>query len=241
MRKLYEKDQLIFSSVWVILYVVLFSLADNISRNLGTEKLLTAPLCVLFTAFLAGWLSKNSLAESCGLCAVRGRLADYWYFLPLVLIASVNLWNGVTMNFSPLESALYAASMLCVGFIEEILFRGFLFQALRANGAKYAVLVSSLTFGIGHIVNLLNGAEVLSTLLQICYACAIGFLFTVLFLRCGSLIPCILTHSTVNVLSAFAVEPSEARGIWTAAALSVIALGYAAVILRAGKRDGAPC
>lgn len=32
---------------------------------------------------------------------------------------------------------------------------------------------SKANFGIGHIVNLLNGAEVLSTILQICYAVAI--------------------------------------------------------------------
>lgn len=237
MKKLYEENPLRFSLLWVILYVALLSLAENVSHGLGTEKLLTAPLCVLMTAFLAVWISKNGLAVPCGLCAVRGKAASYWYFLPLVLLASVNLWNGLTMNFSALESALYAVSRLCVGFLEEILFRGFLFRALRPEGLKKAVLISSLTFGIGHIVNLLNGAPVLSTLLQVCYACAIGFLFTILFLRSGSLVPCILTHSAVNILSAFAVQPAGLGEVWMSAAVAAIALGYSLALLRTGKAE----
>ena len=35
---------------------------------------------------------------------------------------SINLWNGVTMKLSVLETVLYILSMLCVGFIEEIIF-----------------------------------------------------------------------------------------------------------------------
>lgn len=36
------------------------------------------------------------------------------------------LWHGVAMNVSLLETVLYILTMFCVGFLEEMIFRGFL-------------------------------------------------------------------------------------------------------------------
>ena len=92
-------------------------------------------------------------------------------------------------------------SMLCVGFLEEIIFRGFLFLAMAKNNTKEAIVVSSMTFGIGHIVNLLNGAPLLGTLMQIIFAVAVGFTLVLLFYKGGSLLPCIVFHSLNNAFS----------------------------------------
>ncbi|MEG2356048.1 MAG: CPBP family glutamic-type intramembrane protease, partial [Clostridia bacterium] len=43
-------------------------------------------------------------------------------------------------------------------------------------------------------------------LFQVTGAIAIGFLFVVLFDRGGSLLPCIITHSAINITGAFANE-----------------------------------
>ncbi len=98
--------------------------------------------------------------------------------------------------------------MLCVGFLEEVIFRGFLFKALAKENVRTAILVSSVTFGLGHILNLINGSgtEFADNLWQVIVAIAIGLLFVLLFYFGGSLIPCILTHSAINVLSTFAKE-----------------------------------
>ena len=101
--------------------------------------------------------------------------------LPLAVIVSVNFWSGINLNFNILPTILTIVSMLLVGFIEEIIFRGFLFKAMAKDGIVSAFIVSSLTFAIGHIVNLFNGAELLPTLLQIADAGAGGFLFTTIF------------------------------------------------------------
>ncbi len=61
--------------------------------------------------------------------------------------------------------------------MEEVIFRGFLFKAICKTNVKQAIIISSVTFGFGHIVNLLNGRDIPETLIQICYAVAIGFLF----------------------------------------------------------------
>ncbi len=237
MTKLYEKNKLTFALIWIVAYVVLASLADSLSQIIGTEKLVTVPVLAAMTAVLYFWMRKQKLKGEFGLCKFQGKPSDYLWFAPLVLLLTVNLWHGVQMNFSPLETAIYIASMLLVGFLEEVIFRGLLFKAMLPGGIKSAFVVSSLTFGIGHIVNLLNGAEFLPTLLQVCYAVAIGFLFTLIFYKGKSLWHCILTHSIFNSLSAFSVEPDTTGRIVTAASLCVIPTAYALWLLKPGKRN----
>lgn len=235
---LYRKNELTFSIVWIVLYVVLFSVADSISLELGTAKIVTVPVCVVMTAFLIVWIVKNGLCEKYGLGKIQIDYRKYLYFLPLVLIASVNLWGGLVLQMSVLESVLYVVSMLCVGFIEEIIFRGFLFKAICRENVKRAIFISSITFGIGHIVNLLNNAETFQTLLQICYATAIGFLFTIIFYKSKSLFPCVLTHSAINALSTFARERSQEENILVAVILTIISVLYAVWILKRQSSDG---
>ena len=236
MYRLYKKNELNFSLVWIISYVILFSAADRLSALVGIEKIITAPVCIVFTLLLFGFISKNNLKKQYGLCPFQGNLKNYLYFIPLLLIMSVNLWNGITMNASVAETVLHILSMFCVGFIEEIIFRGFLFKALCKDNVRMAILISSITFGMGHIVNLLNGRDFIPTLLQICYANVIGFLFTILFYKGKSLLPCMITHGVLNALSIFAVKNSSLGfDIISNAALCIISVGYAFWILRKTK------
>jgi len=232
MNKLYEKNELTFSLICIAAYVVLFSAADSLSETIGTAKLLTAPFGIAAAVLLFAWLRKKGLSEKYGLCKPTASPARLLWYIPLIVISSVNLWSGATLNFSPVESALYVVSMICVGFLEELIFRGFLFKALCKNGVKQAVIISGLTFGIGHIVNLLRGADVLSTLLQLVYAAAVGVLFAIIFYKSGSIIPCVISHAVINSLSAFAVERSDTYGVIVSAVLTVVSVIYAAVIVK---------
>lgn len=235
MRKIYEKNELTFSLIWIGIYIVSLSAADNLSEAVGILKTVTAPLTVIMAVILAAWIVKNGLSEKYGLSKVKIHLGKYLCFIPLAVIASVNLWSGVALNMPVLDSVLYAVSMLCVGFIEEIIFRGFLFKALCKSNVKRAVIISSVTFGIGHIVNLFKGEDLLLTVLQICYAIALGFLFTIIFYRSGSLLPCIITHSAINLLSTFAGERTNEFLIIISAVLIAVSLLYSVWILMKTK------
>lgn len=235
MERIYKKNELNFAFVWIGIYVALGILADTGSSMLGCKKILTAPVNGAVTVYLLWWLKRQGLLQKYGLCAFRRSYKSYLYFLPLVVIMSCNLWNGVTMNLSVTETLLYVVSMIFVGFLEEVIFRGFLFKALCKDSVKQAVLISSLTFGIGHIVNLLNGAELVPTLVQICYAAAIGFLFTVIFYKSGSIVPCIVTHNVFNALSVFDVDAGNVFGIARALVLTLVSAGYAVWILKKTK------
>ncbi|MBP5193006.1 MAG: CPBP family intramembrane metalloprotease, partial [Eubacterium sp.] len=119
---------------------------------------------------------------------------------------------------------------ICVGFLEEIIFRGFLFLGMAEKNIKSAILVSSVTFGIGHIVNLLNGKPVLETLLQIVFATAVGFVLVMLFHKGKSLIPCIIFHSINNALSAISDEEASLKFFGSVENELYISVGFSLII-----------
>lgn len=235
MKKLYEKSEITFTIIWIVIYVVLMSLTDSISAEIGIQKIITLPTCLILAAVIIIWTIKSGLSEKFGLKPPKTDYKALLWFTPMLIICSTNLWAGVTLNYTVTETVFYVLSMFCVGFLEEFIFRGLLFNAMKKDGIKSAVIVSSLTFGIGHIINLLNGAAVAETLLQICYATAIGFLFTVIFHKTGNLYPCIIAHAAINSLSAFAVERDGIYDIIIAVMLIFVSVIYSAWIIKKYK------
>ena len=49
LKKLYEKSELWFSIVWIIVYVILASIGDNLSMMIGIEKVVTLPIYLVIT------------------------------------------------------------------------------------------------------------------------------------------------------------------------------------------------
>lgn len=237
MKRFFEKNELGFSLMWVGIYIVSFSIFDGVSGDLGIDKLITAPAGTLMAAGLLLWIWKSGLLRHCGL--VRGSFCakTYLWFLPLVLLVSVNFWGGISSKPVTLETWLFVVSMIAVGFLEEVIFRGFLFRYLYRENRKWAVAISSITFGVGHILNLLAGAEVLPTVLQILYATSAGFLFTVIFMYSASLLPCIIAHCALNALSVFGAQRSEGLELVSAAVLTVVALVYGLWICYCERRN----
>ena len=239
MNRLYRKNELTFAIIWIVVYVVGLSLADQLSASLGVEKLITVIVCMIMTGILINWMKRNDLFKEYGLCKSQIEAKRLLYYIPLGFMASINLWFGISLNLSLLETIFYIISMLLVGFLEEIIFRGLLFKAMCKDNVKSAIIVSSVTFGIGHIVNLINGsgADLFSNLLQVGYAIAAGFLFTIIFYKTKSLIACIVTHGVLNALSILANEAASTPGwkVTTAIALAGISVLYAIYIMKANN------
>ena len=241
LKKLYEKSGIWFSVAWIVAYVILASAGDRLSEALGIAKSITLPILLVLSTILYFFVRKNGLAEKYGLCKPRIPAARMLFYAPLLILLTANLWYGVRLNQPLTETVLYILSMFCVGFLEEMIFRGFLFQAMAENGVRSAIAVSSITFGIGHIVNLINGsgAELLPNLLQVLNDAAVGFAFVMIYYKTKSLLPCILVHSIFNGLSAFANEAdmTQQRQIVSGILLAVIAGGYALYLALALKEE----
>jgi membrane protease YdiL (CAAX protease family) len=231
LKKLYDKSKIWFALAWIIAYCVLMSVGDALSAKIGIEKSVTLAIGFLLSAILLLFLKKNGLFADYGLCAPKTSAKSMLYYIPILIMLTANLWYGVTLNYGALETVLYILAMLCVGFLEEVIFRGLLFEAMQGDSVKAAIIVSSVTFGIGHIINLINGsgAELIPNLLQVVYATAAGFMFVMIYYKSKSLIVCIFAHGAFNALSVFANEANvtaEMR-ILTAVLLTVITGSYA--------------
>ena len=236
MKKLYEKNELTFALVWIAVYCVLQSLANPLNKVIGIEYAASAGFCILQAAILFTFIRKNNLQKRYGLCKSPVPARRFLYYVPLVILASGNLWNGVTLNYPAAETVFRIVCMLCVGFLEEVIFRGFLFKAIAKDNIKSAVVISSVTFGIGHIINLFNGSgmDLVSNLCQIVFAIAVGFLLVTIFYRGGGLLPCIFVHAAINTLGTFANDANLATEMHLLhlAVLMVITVVYTLILTR---------
>ena len=142
--------------------------------------------------------------------------------LPMWVLSTGNPWGGVRVRYDAVTTVMAVLSFLLVGVAEEIIFRGFLFNGMRRTGSlTVAVVVSAITFGMGHIVNLLTGHATMETLVQVLFAVAWGFLFTFAYLKSGSLLPCIAIHGLIDVFSVFARDNEIAHWAYIAATVAV--------------------
>ena len=238
MKRLYEKSEIWFAVLWIIVYVVAMG---NLRANFGDESPLTLLTLAVLTALLLIFILRNGLREKYGLIGWK-ESKRYLFFIPLVLLCTVNLWCGVSLHYDVPHQIFAVCTMLLVGVAEELIFRGLLFRAMEKNNLTAAIIVSSLTFGAGHIVNLLTGHASTDVILQIIYAVAIGFAFVMVFQRSGSLIPCIAAHSLIDMTSKFSREglPEQTEStlnLVAAVFLTVVAGGYAIYLWRCAESE----
>lgn len=77
------------------IYVVSMVVGENVSGAIGIKKIITTPICLILALTIYLWVNKNGLKEKYGLCKFKASVTKYLFFIPLVFIASVNLWNGL--------------------------------------------------------------------------------------------------------------------------------------------------
>lgn len=116
------------------------------------------------------------------------------WFPALFVVAFIAIANTLGLP-PPRVIGVLLFNCLVVGLSEELMFRGVLLQALRANvGLWPAILWSSLLFGSVHAVNVVVTGELAMALLQAMTATLSAFLFVAIRLRTGSLLPAIAVH-----------------------------------------------
>ena len=204
MRKLYEKKEILFAVLWIVAYCVILG---TIRGNFGDDSLAMLIALLVFTVGIIVFVKVNHLEEKYGLAGWPKDMKKYLFFIPVWILATGNIWDGFAPSYQGMSLVFALISMILVGFVEEMIFRGFLFRAmLSKDKAVVAVIVSALTFGIGHIVNLFTGQASFETVIQIIFAVSWGFIFTMVCYRSGCIIPCIIAHSMIDALSLFGAD-----------------------------------
>ena len=219
---LYKKNELWFAIACIVIYTV----AGVNVRAEGDDSLIMLLGLLIIAMMLYIFVRSTGLKEKYGLTKKIYNVKEMVWFLPVWIVSTGNLWGGIHPNYK-MPGLLYAVvSFALVGFIEELLFRGFLFRAMLKDGnARSAIVISSITFGMGHIINLFTGQATLQTLFQIVFAVAVGFLFTMVYYKCGNLWPLIISHSLIDMFSVFASDSVTADRLHIIAII-VISIAY---------------
>ena len=219
MRKFYETKPVLFAVLWIVIYVVLMA---PLRGSYGDGSLQMLLGLVAISAVLLAVIRLLGIEKELGMTRWLQNGKQLLWLLPMWVLSTGNLWGGVGLRYDAVTTVMAVLSFLLVGVAEEIIFRGFLFNGMKKSGSlTVAIIVSAVTFGMGHIVNLLTGHATMETLVQIVFAVAWGFLFTFAYLKGGSLPPCIAIHGLIDVFSVFARDNEIAHWAYIAATVAV--------------------
>ena len=136
---------------------------------------------------------------------------------PTVFFVALNVISLLFQGH--ITAPIYAIIMGCSpGIAEEVMFRGFgLSNAMRKVETKkemvICVIISAAVFGCIHFVNLLVGAGFILTLGQVFYAFGLGLIYGLAYVCSGSLIPCAIAHSLIDVSAYLGTSISDSSGI----------------------------
>lgn len=229
------KFDVMIAICWIVIYIVLFNGAALLSDVIGIPNLLTVVVGFFMCGFMIFILYRYKKLSYYGLNSLKNlnhfRLLLY---IPMLVIASVNIWQGFHINDSATQIILISLSMMCVGVLEELIFRSFLMKALLHKGPAFAIAISTLIFGLFHALNLIFGAELVPTLLQVMYSMAFGFMCCVFFYKTNNIIPCIVCHALGNILDTFLPQNTSLTFQYIGCAvMTMISIGYGLYLLLA--------
>ncbi|MDE7230725.1 MAG: CPBP family intramembrane metalloprotease, partial [Oscillospiraceae bacterium] len=106
MKKLYEKNEVTFAVVWIIIYCVVQSLAMNLNELTGVDYSVSAVLCAVQAVILFLFVKKNGLTEKYGLCKPKASAKQLLFCIPLLILVFGHIWSGAPLgNYPPAELA----------------------------------------------------------------------------------------------------------------------------------------
>jgi len=170
-----------------------------------------------------------------------GKPSAAWWQVTLPCLAVVinnfpiiGVASGRIVIDRPDLMGLFLVDALLIGIFEELAFRGTLFLAIlekRRNSTRQiflTTLISSAIFGLVHLANLLEGAGVGATLMQVGYSFLIGGMCAIVLLKSGNLLFCILLHALFDVGGGFLTYVGTGKQ-WDAVTVAITAVLAVAV------------
>ena len=217
MKKLAEKNTILFGVVSTIAIFALFALFEIIGYNLFASSftlpqglLLDSAIRVLFfipTIFLLEYITKcNGFKFAFSAKGfIRGILAG----IPLLLVIFtiiILFFNIAEINkeYIP-EIPARILQQFTTGLFEESLFRGLLITGLiikmgdTVKGRIIALFISALPFGLFHMLNMFAGEEVLDALIHGLVVILPGLGFAAVYIYSKNLLSCMFLHVIYDI------------------------------------------
>jgi membrane protease YdiL (CAAX protease family) len=212
------------------MYGIIYSFSEKFSKLLGENHILTVFAIMLYIVVLYIFLKKRKKLSVYGLCIPKyWRKKDVGWLIPLLSFPLANMY--LQGNQTMLQNSLIMfLLMLFTVFLEELLFRGYLlvylFEKCGIDNKWIGMIISSVLFGMFHIVNLFQGADILYTMIQMLCACGTGLCLCVLVKQYKSILPGTIVHYLINITS-FDMEKSNYHVLLFFFILSVLHIFYA--------------
>ena len=182
----------------ILVYTIRLIPAGTFSMNfllIMPEIILLLP-SILYMAFM-----RDDTVSDCGVAKISPLTTFFtvlfaFCIIPLVsfinMISSLFVENGVSETLTrTVESNSLIVNLLVIALlpavVEEIIFRGIIFNGYKKRNPFKAALLSAFLFGLIHM-----------NINQFSYAFVIGILFALLTYVTGSVIPSIIAHFIVN-------------------------------------------
>ena len=117
MNKIFEKHETLFCILLIVIYIAVNSVCV---QNFGYTSPVGFIVNTILSACLLGLVLALKKSAYYGFRKVQNP-KKYLYFIPMVLIVSVNLWNGFNINNTSSEIVFHILTMINIGFIEELI------------------------------------------------------------------------------------------------------------------------
>lgn len=222
--------------LWIVVYLIGMAIIRRLLGLIGITADLARPIYrAVFVLILFFYMRNKKALTYYGIRSLKELDSKaLLYYIPFGLMLIAPFVFGVHSSYSWDQVIVFSIDALCIGFIEEILFRAFLFKTFQEKSNVLAIVISSCAFGFIHIVNLFSGADIAITLVQIVFCCAFGFACAVFICRTNNVIPCVLCHGLLDAIGLFWTEETNEH-IMYFGMLAVISLAYGIYLLKMDK------
>ncbi|MBQ4262262.1 MAG: CPBP family intramembrane metalloprotease [Ruminococcus sp.] len=228
------KKSKVFITVIAMVVLLLFFFTQGaivmMTNMEGLKSILVRATVIwlLVIATIVFYLKRNRDLSILGFCKPMAKSSKrVFFYIPLIVIAISHFMCGIDTNKG--ASFIFANLIftLAIGFAEEIYFRGIICRIWIDESVKKAVVVSSTLFAICHLMNVMGGAGITETILQICFAFLYGIVISFVFIIGKSIWSCIAVHTLHDFCSFISIDGSSQMNVILGVIQFVILLCYA--------------
>ncbi|HNE88664.1 MAG: CPBP family intramembrane glutamic endopeptidase [Candidatus Nanopelagicales bacterium] len=250
---------LAFMVGYLVIYLGFGQLMLRISGNLASDPLLDS-VGTVFVQLTAGLILGAVILVSVMLYLgwapeLFGRQPIYrswWMWLGPVIVATPILLRifGIDWGKNPVPVVILAlATGLLIGFVEELLYRGFAVKMLRdaGHGEWVVAALSSLFFALSHSVNLFSGQSIKTVGPTVIYTFGFGVLMYLSLRSISFLVGAMILHGLTDPTTFLAsggidvlTEGGSSNALLNAAGLATFVVTFGGIVLLAFVRGRVP-
>lgn len=237
-----------YPTIMSLIYVIILSIFSvvatiiSIAFNLSKYSTMLIQMCSFFLSALVGiaLMTKSgyTLKEYGFLINYKIGTLGILGLFPIIIAEGITFIVGINWDITYIDAILTLLFMLAAVINEELYFRGLILRALSVKGIRFAIIFSSILFGLVHLGSLTIGKGISHTILLVVVSALFAFVSAEIIVLTGSLIIPIIWHFIRNLISSITLEASSSMTLMIVTIQCVFLLAYAIFLWIEIKRKG---